>query len=217
MRMMMKTLREAGLAAWWRHGLLPVLLVAGLPLLAQDSETIVKVEVVGASKQTPETVIYKSGLKVGDDLRSVDLHRGPGAALGLRRLRRHQVRGGGRRGRQEAHHPGRGAAADQGSGLPGRHRASGSSSLKDKIKDKKLHRPGHGLRPGDRSARSRLHRGTVRREGLPEPGGRRGARAHRPGAGPPGLRHQGGRQGQDLQDHLQGQHGLLQLQARSRS
>jgi len=73
MRMMMKTLRKAGCATWWRQGLFPVLLVAGLPLLAQDSETIVKVEIVGASKQTPETILYKSGLKVGDDLRSVDL------------------------------------------------------------------------------------------------------------------------------------------------
>ncbi len=76
MRMTMKTLREAGTAIRWRHGLLPLFLVAGfhgLPLLAQDSEKIVKVEVVGASKQTPETVLYKSGLKAGDDLRSVDL------------------------------------------------------------------------------------------------------------------------------------------------
>jgi len=76
MRMMMNYLRKTGSAARWRHGLLPLVLVAGfhgLPLLAQDSETIVKVEVVGAKKQTPETVLYKSGLKTGDDLRSVDL------------------------------------------------------------------------------------------------------------------------------------------------
>lgn len=73
MRMMMQTLREAGTSARWRHGLLPLFLVAGLPLLAQDSETIVKLEVVGASKQSADTVLYKAGLKPGDDLRNVDL------------------------------------------------------------------------------------------------------------------------------------------------
>lgn len=73
MRMTTKTPCKAGTVARWRHGLLPLLLIAGLPLLAQDSETLMKVEVEGASKQTPETVIYKSGLKAGDDLRSVDL------------------------------------------------------------------------------------------------------------------------------------------------
>lgn len=58
----------------WRRGLLPLLLVAGctLPLAAQDLEPIVKIEVVGAQKQTPETVIFKSGLKVGEDVRDVD-------------------------------------------------------------------------------------------------------------------------------------------------
>ncbi|HCZ32982.1 MAG TPA: hypothetical protein DHV93_05735, partial [Holophagaceae bacterium] len=51
-----------------------VALVAGftLPLAAQDIEPIVKIEVVGAQKQTAETVIFKSGVKVGDDLRNVD-------------------------------------------------------------------------------------------------------------------------------------------------
>ncbi len=56
--------------------LLPLLLAAGihgLPLVAQDAETITRIEVIGANKQTAETVIYKSGLKEGDDLRSVDL------------------------------------------------------------------------------------------------------------------------------------------------
>ncbi len=58
----------------WRGGLLPILLVAGacLPLAAQDLEPIVKIEVVGAQKQTPETVIFKSGLKTGEDVRDVD-------------------------------------------------------------------------------------------------------------------------------------------------
>ncbi|GLH65886.1 outer membrane protein assembly factor BamA [Geothrix edaphica] len=62
---------------WWK-GVLPltlVVLAAGfaLPLAAQDIEPIVKIEVVGAQKQTAETVIFKSGVHVGDDLRNVDL------------------------------------------------------------------------------------------------------------------------------------------------
>ena len=58
---------------WWR-GLLPLALVAGftLPVMAQDLEPIVKIEVEGARKQTPETVIFKSGVHVGDDIRSMD-------------------------------------------------------------------------------------------------------------------------------------------------
>lgn len=55
---------------------LPLLLVAGLSgpsLQAQDSEIITAIEVTGSKKLTPETVIFKSGLKVGDDLRTVDL------------------------------------------------------------------------------------------------------------------------------------------------
>ena len=58
----------------WRRGLLPLLIVAGcaIPLAAQDLEPLVKIEVVGAQKQTPETVIFKSGLKVGEDVRDVD-------------------------------------------------------------------------------------------------------------------------------------------------
>jgi len=58
---------------WWK-GMLPLALVAGMatPVLGQDLEPIVKIEVIGAQKQTPETVIFKSGVKVGDDLRSLD-------------------------------------------------------------------------------------------------------------------------------------------------
>ena len=61
---------------WWK-GVLPLtlaVLAAGftLPLAGQDIEPIVLIEVVGAQKQTPETVIFKSGVKVGDDLRSLD-------------------------------------------------------------------------------------------------------------------------------------------------
>lgn len=58
----------------WRRGVLPLVLVAGfsLPVGAQDIEPIAQIEVVGAQKQTPETVIFKSGVKVGDDLRNLD-------------------------------------------------------------------------------------------------------------------------------------------------
>ena len=73
MRMMIKNLCEDRICRHWHRSLLPLLLVAGLPLLAQDSETLMKVEVVGAAKQTPDTILYKSGLKTGDDLRSIDL------------------------------------------------------------------------------------------------------------------------------------------------
>jgi outer membrane protein insertion porin family len=38
----------------------------------QDIEPIVNIEVIGAQKQTAETVIFKSGVKVGDDLRNLD-------------------------------------------------------------------------------------------------------------------------------------------------
>lgn len=62
----------------WSRGLsrcVPFALVAGLTLSlpAQDIEPIVAIEVIGAQKQTAETVIFKSGLKVGDDLHTVDL------------------------------------------------------------------------------------------------------------------------------------------------
>ncbi len=60
----------------WSRGLTPLVLAAGLsglPALAQDSEVITKIEVLGAQKQTAETIIFKTGLKEGDDLRNVDL------------------------------------------------------------------------------------------------------------------------------------------------
>ena len=58
----------------WCRGLLSLALVAGcaLPVLGQDIEPIVTIEVVGAQKQTAETVIFKSGVKVGDDIRNLD-------------------------------------------------------------------------------------------------------------------------------------------------
>jgi outer membrane protein insertion porin family len=60
----------------FRIGLIPLVLAAGLqalPAMAQDSEVVTKLEVVGTQKQTPETVLFKAGLKVGDDLRAIDL------------------------------------------------------------------------------------------------------------------------------------------------
>nr|WP_320133293.1 outer membrane protein assembly factor BamA [uncultured Holophaga sp.] len=51
---------------------LPLLLVGGAAW-AQDSETIARIEVQGAQKLSADTVIFKSGLKVGDDLRTLDL------------------------------------------------------------------------------------------------------------------------------------------------
>jgi outer membrane protein insertion porin family len=76
MRIILETLREMGTTARWRHGILPLLLIAGMqsqPLLAQETETLVKIEVIGANKQSPETVIYRSGLSTGDDLRQVNM------------------------------------------------------------------------------------------------------------------------------------------------
>jgi len=60
----------------FRIGLIPLLLAAGLqalPAVAQDSEVVTALEVVGTQKQTPETVLFKAGLKIGDDLRTLDL------------------------------------------------------------------------------------------------------------------------------------------------
>jgi len=41
--------------------------------LAQDTEIVSKIEVRGAMKMTAATVLYKAGIKEGDDLRSLDL------------------------------------------------------------------------------------------------------------------------------------------------
>jgi outer membrane protein insertion porin family len=40
--------------------------------MGQDVEPITSIAVVGAQKQTAETVIFKSGVKVGDDIRTLD-------------------------------------------------------------------------------------------------------------------------------------------------
>jgi len=45
----------------------------GFQAQAQDSEVIAKVEVEGALRQPADTILYKAGLKEGDDLRNVDL------------------------------------------------------------------------------------------------------------------------------------------------
>ena len=60
----------------WQRGVLSLALVAGytMTLRAQDIEPIVAIEVLGTQKQTPETVIFKSGLKVGDDVRNIDFN-----------------------------------------------------------------------------------------------------------------------------------------------
>lgn len=57
-------------------GLLSLALVAGmaaLPARAQDSEVITSIEVKGAKKISAETLQFKAGVKVGDDLRTLDL------------------------------------------------------------------------------------------------------------------------------------------------
>ena len=53
-----------------------MLVAAGLqttPARAQDSEVLARVEVVGTQKQKPDTVLFKAGIKEGDDLRTIDL------------------------------------------------------------------------------------------------------------------------------------------------
>lgn len=50
------------------------LVAAGAPqaLRAQDAEPITKVEVLGATRQTPQTVAFRAGVKPGDDARNLD-------------------------------------------------------------------------------------------------------------------------------------------------
>ncbi|MBI4911211.1 MAG: outer membrane protein assembly factor BamA [Acidobacteria bacterium] len=52
------------------RGCLAFALAAGLG--AQEAEPIARIEVVGAQKLSAETVIFKAGIKVGDDLRGID-------------------------------------------------------------------------------------------------------------------------------------------------
>jgi outer membrane protein insertion porin family len=46
--------------------------MAAPALRAQDAEPITKIEVVGATRQTPQTVIFRAGVKEGDDARNLD-------------------------------------------------------------------------------------------------------------------------------------------------
>jgi len=76
MRMMMKNFSTARCLPRWYGGILPLILAAGvqaIPAFGQDSEVLTKVEVVGALKQPPETILFKAGIKEGDDLHNVDL------------------------------------------------------------------------------------------------------------------------------------------------
>ena len=60
----------------WRPGRGALLVLAALggaqALRAQDAEPITKVEVLGATRQTPQTVAFRAGVKAGDDARSLD-------------------------------------------------------------------------------------------------------------------------------------------------
>jgi len=59
-----------------RGSLLTLALVigaAGFPALAQDSEVLTKIEVIGVIKQPTDTVLFKAGVKEGDNLRNIDL------------------------------------------------------------------------------------------------------------------------------------------------
>ena len=211
---------QPGSPRWWK-GVLPLTLVAlvagfSFPLAAQDIEPIVKIEVVGAQKQTAETVIFKSGVHVGDDLRNVDLSSVMEQALGQRRLRRHQARAGGCPGRQEAGHPHQGAAPHQGDRLPRRHRGGHHQHQGQGEGEEAHHQPGHGLRSRGGPEDQGPDRGSGGREGLPQPRGGHHARAHGPRRGPAGLRGQGRRQGQDLQGRVPGQQGVLQRPAAQR-
>lgn len=51
-------------------GLLAFALAGGLA--AQEAEPIARIDVVGSQKMTIETILFKTGLKVGDDLRAID-------------------------------------------------------------------------------------------------------------------------------------------------
>lgn len=60
----------------WRPGRGALLALAALggtgALSAQDAEPITKIEVIGATRQTPQTVVFRAGVKAGDDARALD-------------------------------------------------------------------------------------------------------------------------------------------------
>ncbi|MBS1785945.1 MAG: outer membrane protein assembly factor BamA [Acidobacteria bacterium] len=60
----------------WRPARVALLVAAAVggtqALRAQDAEPITKIEVIGATRQTPQTVSFRAGVKVGDDARNLD-------------------------------------------------------------------------------------------------------------------------------------------------
>ncbi len=77
---MQKKSEDRGQRGWlgWRFskGWVALALAAGLqalPVAAQDAEIITKLEVAGTQKQSPDSVLFKAGIKEGDDLRTIDL------------------------------------------------------------------------------------------------------------------------------------------------
>jgi outer membrane protein insertion porin family len=70
----MKHEKEMGhrVRARWNGALLPLLIAAGASLWGQGAETIRKIEVKGVVKLTPETVLFKAGVKEGDDPSTLD-------------------------------------------------------------------------------------------------------------------------------------------------
>ncbi|HXC16809.1 MAG TPA: POTRA domain-containing protein, partial [Holophagaceae bacterium] len=60
----------------WRPGRGALLALAALggsgALSAQDAEPITKIEVIGAVRQTQQTVSFRAGVKAGDDARALD-------------------------------------------------------------------------------------------------------------------------------------------------
>jgi outer membrane protein insertion porin family len=59
-------------SVWLSRAALPCALVAGFPLAAQDAETLKEIDVIGAQKLSKETVLFRAGVKVGDDARNLD-------------------------------------------------------------------------------------------------------------------------------------------------
>jgi len=56
----------------FKVGLILFAVTAGNNIKAQDPDTITAIEIRGISKVSRETVLFRSGLKVGDELRTID-------------------------------------------------------------------------------------------------------------------------------------------------
>lgn len=54
----------------FKVGLILFAVTAGNNIKAQDPDTITAIEIRGISKVSRETVLFRSGLKVGDELRT---------------------------------------------------------------------------------------------------------------------------------------------------